>query len=119
MDFHRVTIPRYVLERYETSSYEVLPGQSDERVKTIKNALYSNTTYPDNEFVTYTQVRAGEPVETYFDAHLAALFETIYRFCGLEGKTACIDELTDYLLAHLPDLSADMRHDIEGATNMS
>ena len=115
VDFHRVTIPRYILERYETSSYEILPGQSDERVKTIKSALYSNTTYPDNEFVTYTQVRVGEPVETYFDAHLAALFETIYRSCGLEGKTACIDGLTDYLLAHLPNLSADMRHDIEAS----
>ena len=52
VDFHRVTIPRYVLERYETSSYEILPGQSDERVKAVKLALYSNDTYPDNEFVT-------------------------------------------------------------------
>ena len=58
VDFHRVTIPRYVLERYETSSYEILPGQSDERVKAVKLALYSNDTYPDNEFVTYTCARA-------------------------------------------------------------
>ena len=115
VDFHRVTIPRYVLERYETSSYEILPGQSDERVKAVKLALYSNDTYPDNEFVTYTQVRAGEAVESYFDAHLAALFETIYRFCGLDEKTACIDELTDYLLSNLPNLGADMRHDIEAS----
>ena len=115
VDFHRVTIPRYVLERYKTSSYEILPGQSDERVKAVKLALYSNDTYPDNEFVTYTQVRAGEAVESYFDAHLAALFETIYRFCGLEGKTACIDELTDYLLSNLPNLGPDMRHDIEAS----
>lgn len=41
-----MTIPRYVLERYETSSYEILPGQSDERVKAVKLALYSNDTYP-------------------------------------------------------------------------
>ena len=115
VDFHRVTIPRYVLERYETSSYEILPGQSDERVKAVKLALYSNDTYPDNEFVTYTQVRAGEAVESYFDAHLAALFETIYRFCGLDEKTACIDELTDYLLSNLPNLGPDMRHDIEAS----
>ena len=60
-------------------------------------------------------MRAGEPVETYFDAHLAALLETIYRFCGLEGKTACIDELTDYLLSNLPNLGPDMRHDIEAS----
>ena len=115
VEFHRVTIPRYVLEQYETSDYEILPGQSDERVKTVKKALFSNDTYPDNEFVTYTQVREGEPVETYFDAHLAALFETIYRFCGLDGKTACLDELTQYLLDRLPSLSGAMRHDIEAA----
>lgn len=115
VDFHRVLIPRYVLERYETSGYEVLLGQSDERVKEIKQALYSNTTYPDNEFVTYTQVREGEPVESYFDDHLAALLKTIYRFCGLDGKQACIDELTDYLLSNLPNLSTAMRHDIEAS----
>ena len=115
VSFHRVTIPRYVLERYETSSYEILPGQSDERVKKIKQALYSNDTYPDNEFVTYTQMRAGEPVETYFDDHLATLLETIYRFCGLPEKTACIDELTEYLLSYLPELSPAMRHDIEAS----
>ncbi len=115
VDFHRVTIPRYVLEQFDTSDYEILPGQSDERVKTVKKALNSDDTYPDNEFVTYTQVREGEPVESYFDEHLAALFETIYRFCGLDGKTACLDELTDYLLSYLPELSPAMRHDIEAA----
>ena len=115
VEFHRVTIPRYVLEQYETSEYEILPGQSDERVKTVKKALHSDDTYPDNEFVTYTQVREGESVETYLDDHLAALFETIYRFCGLDGKTACLDELTQYLLDRLPKLSGAMRHDIEAA----
>ena len=115
VEFHRVTIPRYVLEQFDTSDYEILPGQSDERVKTVKKALNSDDTYPDNEFVTYTQVREGQPVETYFDAHLAALFETIYRFCGLDGKTACLDELTQYLLDGLPKLSGSMRHDIEAA----
>ena len=113
--FHRVFLPRYIIEQYADSEYAILPGQSDERVRTVKSMLYSNTTYPNNEFVTYTQVRKGEPVETYFDDHLAALLETIYMFCGLEGKTACIDELTMYLLSHLPSLSEDMRHDIEAA----
>ena len=113
--FHRVLLPRYIIEQYADSEYAVLPGQSDERVRTVKSMLYSNTTYPNNEFVTYTQVREGEPVETYFDDHLAALLETIYMFCGLEGKTACIDELTMYLLSRLPSLSEDMRHDIEAA----
>ncbi len=113
--FHRVLLPRYIIEQYADSEYAILPGQSDERVRTVKSMLYSNTTYPNNEFVTYTQVRAGEPVETYFDDHLAALLETIYMFCGLEGKTACIDELTMYLLSRLPSLSEDMRHDIEAA----
>ena len=37
--FNRVLIPRYVLERYEKSEYEILPGQSDERVKAVKKAL--------------------------------------------------------------------------------
>lgn len=113
--FHRVLLPRYIIEQYADSEYAVLPGHSDERVRTVKSMLYSNTTYPNNEFVTYTQVREGEPVETYFDDHLAALLETIYMFCGLEGKTACIDELTMYLLSRLPSLSEDMRHDIEAA----
>ena len=113
--FHRVLLPRYIIEQYADSEYAILPGQSDERVRTVKSMLYSNTTYPNNEFVTYTQVRKGEPVETYFDDHLAALLETIYMFCGLEGKTACIDELTMYLLSRLPSLSEDMRHDIEAA----
>lgn len=115
VDFHRVLLPRYVIERYESSEYEILPGQSDERVKQIKRQLYSDKTYPNNEFVTYTQVREGEAVETYFDDHLAALIETVYMFCGLEGKNACIDELTCFLLAQLPSLSEDMRHDIEAA----
>ena len=113
--FHRVLVPRYVQEQYADSAYAFLPGQSDEHVREVKRALYSNETYPNNEFVTYTQVRAGEPVETYFDDHLAALLETIYRFCGLPEKEACLDELTDYLLAQLPSLSEDMRHDIEAA----
>lgn len=113
--FHRVLLPRYIIEQYADSEYAILPGQSDERVRTVKSMLYSNTTYPNNEFVTYTQVREGEPVETYFDDHLAALLETIYMFCGLGGKTACIDELTMYLLSRLPSLSEDMRHDIEAA----
>lgn len=113
--FHRVLLPRYIIEQHADSEYAILPGQSDERVRTVKSMLYSNTTYPNNEFVTYTQVREGEPVETYFDDHLAALLETIYMFCGLEGKTACIDELTMYLLSRLPSLSEDMRHDIEAA----
>ena len=111
--FHRVLLPRYLIERYAESEYEILPGQSDARVRDVKLALYSETTYPKNEFVTYTQVRANEPVETYFDDHLAALLETIYMFCGLEGKTACIDELTCWLLEQLPTLSLDMLHDIE------
>ncbi len=113
--FQRVLLPRYVIERYENSEYAILPGQSDARVAQIKRQLYSDKTYPNNEFVTYTQVRADEPVETYFDDHLAALMETIYMFCGLEGKSACIDELTVWLLAQLPSLSEDMRHDIEAA----
>lgn len=113
--FQRVLLPRYVIERYENSEYAILPGQSDARVAQIKRQLYSDKTYPNNEFVTYTQVRADEPVETYFDDHLAALLETIYMFCGLEGKSACIDELTVWLLAQLPGLSEDMRHDIEAA----
>ena len=46
--FNRVLIPRYVLDRYEKSEYEILPGQSDERVKAVKKALYSNDNYPDN-----------------------------------------------------------------------
>lgn len=113
--FQRVLLPRYVIERYENSEYAILPGQSDARVAQIKRQLYSDKTYPNNEFVTYTQVRADEPVETYFDDHLTALLETIYMFCGLEGKSACIDELTVWLLAQLPGLSEDMRHDIEAA----
>lgn len=113
--FQRVLLPRYVIERYENSEYAILPGQSDARVAQIKRQLYSDKTYPNNEFVTYTQVRADEPVEAFFDDHLAALLETIYMFCGLEGKSACIDELTVWLLAQLPSLSEDMRHDIEAA----
>lgn len=111
--FHRVLIPRYVLEQYEESDYAIFPGESDERIRAVKRALYSDRTYPNNEFVTYTQVREGEAVESYFDDHLTALFETIYLFCGLEGKTACLDELTQFLLDRLPELSEEMRHDIE------
>ncbi len=113
VSFHRVLLPRYIVERYDESEYAIQPGQSDARVREVKRALYSDTTYPKNEFVTYTQVRADEPVETYFDDHLAELLSTIYLFCGLEDKTPCIDELTMFLLSQLPTLSEDMRHDIE------
>lgn len=115
VSFQRVLLPCYILEQYEASGFEILPGQSDARVKAVKQALYSEKTYPKNEFVAYTQVREGQPVETYFDDHLAALLETIYMFCGLPEKTACIDELTLFLLDCLPSLSEDMRHDIEAA----
>ena len=101
VSFQRVLLPRYILEQYEASGFEILPGQSDARVKAVKQALYSEKTYPKNEFVAYTQVREGQPVETYFDDHLAALLETIYMFCGLPEKTACIDELTLFLLDEL------------------
>lgn len=113
VSFHRVLLPRYIVERYDESEYAIQPGQSDARVREVKRALYSDTTYPKNEFVTYTQVRADEPVETYFDDHLAELLSTIYMFCGLEDKTPCIDELTMLLLAQIPALSEDMRHDME------
>lgn len=44
--FNRVLIPRYVLERYEKSEYEILPGQSDERVKAVKRHSIPMTITP-------------------------------------------------------------------------
>ncbi|MBQ6431052.1 MAG: C39 family peptidase [Oscillospiraceae bacterium] len=129
--FRRLYLPEYVLERYADSSYAVYPGETDARVGEIKRILNSDKAsdlyFLENELVTYTQVRPE--VVDYFDDHLAVLFETVYLFFGLEGKTPCLDELTWYLIDLLKDVSKsrdnlasrpeiiaeyrDMLHDIE------
>lgn len=129
--FCRLYLPEYVLERYENSSFEIYPGETDARVGEIKRILNSDKSsdlyFLENELVTYTQIRPE--VVDYFDGHLATLFETIYLFFGLEGKAPCLDELTCYLVDLLKDVSKskdnlanhpgiitdyrDMLHDIE------
>lgn len=131
VNFYHFYLPEYVLERYGESSFAVYPGETDERVGEIKKILNSDKAtdlyFIENEFVTYTQIRPE--VVNYFDDHLAALFETIYLFFGLEGKEPCLDELTCYLIDLLKDVSKskdnlaghpeviaeyrDMLHDIE------
>lgn len=120
--FHRLLLPRYVIEQFDHSDYAVAPGQCDARVTQIKEYLISNDNFPYNEYVTYTQVRppyaAGEEsewIETYFDEHLAIFLQTLYRFCALEDKEPVIDELTCYLLECLPNVSQSMSWDIESA----
>ena len=44
VSFHRVLLPRYIIERYDESEYAIEPGQSDARVREVKRALYSDTT---------------------------------------------------------------------------
>lgn len=121
-EFHRLLVPRYVLEQFANSDYSVVPGQCDDRVTEVKRFLLSNDHFPYNEYVTYTQVRppyaTGEErewIETYFDDHLAVFLQTVYRFCGLEDKEPVIDELTCYLLESLPNVSRNMSWDIESA----
>ena len=131
VEFYHFYLPEYVLERYSESSFAVYPGETDERVGEIKKILNSDKAtdlyFIENELVTYTQIRPE--VVNYFDDHLAALFETIYLFFGLEGKEPCLDELTCYLIDLLKDVSKskdnlanhpeviaeyrDMLHDIE------
>lgn len=131
VEFYHFYLPEYVLERYSESSFAVYPGETDERVGEIKKILNSDKAtdlyFIENELVTYTQIRPE--VVNYFDDHLAALFETIYLFFGLDGKEPCLDELTCYLIDLLKDVSKskdnlanhpeviaeyrDMLHDIE------
>lgn len=120
--FYRLVIPQYVMERFGESSYAIYPGQADPRVAEIKQFLFSDDHFKDNEFVTYTQIRppkaAGEErewIETYFDDHLAVFFKTLYLFCGLEDKEPCLDELTRYLVEWLPNATQPMKWDIEVA----
>lgn len=115
VSFYSCCIPRYMLERFEASEYAIYPGQTDERVGTLKKLLNSDAKnaefFRDNEFVTYTQIRPE--VVDYFDEHLQTLLQCIYQFCGLEDKTPCVDELTVWLVDQLKYADADIRHDIE------
>lgn len=130
--FQRLLLPQEILDRYAQSDYAVYPGEQHDLVRQWKLFLYSNSNFPNNEFVTYSQVRPpntkddidadywieGDDYESvlyYFDDHLKSLLETLYLFCGLEDKEPCLDELTCYLLEQLPRVSLDMRQDIERA----
>jgi hypothetical protein len=103
--FHRWVLPAYLVDRYAESAYEVWPGESDELVKNMKMALYSDTGYSTNngrfrknEFVTYTQVRPPlsdmgkseyNDVVYFFDDRFATLVETIYLFVQLADIIKC------------------------------
>ncbi len=110
-EYQRLLIPRYILDRYPEDPDAPAPGDTDELVGTVKRALNSDETYPHNELVTYTQVRP-EVVE-YFDEHLALFLQTLYQFCGLSDKEPRLDGLTLYLLDQLPEISPEMRNDVE------
>ena len=112
-EIHRVVIPQYILESCAQDSLSVKPGERSDVVEEVKLHLYSNDTFPKNEFVTYTQVRPE--VVDYFDEHLALFFETLYRFAGLEGKEPVLDGVTYYLAMNLQNLSYPLRNDIEVA----
>ena len=112
-DIHRIVIPQYVVEACAEDTTLVQPGQRDAAVEEVKQFLFSNDNFPNNEFVTYTQVRPE--VVDYFDEHLALFFETLYQFSGLEGKEPVLDGLTRYLALHLQNLSHELRNDIEVA----
>jgi len=109
--YQRILIPRYIRERYGEDAAAPAPGQSDPLVEQVKKTLNSDEIYPKNELVTYTQVRPE--VVSYFDGHLAIFLQTLYQFCGLADKEPRLDALTLYLLDRLPELSAELRNDIE------
>ncbi len=125
VEFQHLLIPGYVLDMDEGEG--PVPGDSGDLVRTYKLHLYTDHNFPANEFITYSQIRP--PVESnrytdltdeecgqvsyYFDEHLATLLKTIYRFCGLEDKSPCLDEQTLYILDHLPGVSTEMLQDIE------
>ena len=110
---HRVIIPQYILDACAEDTDTVQPGGRSELVAEVKRHLNSNDVFPNNEFVTYTQVRPE--VVDYFDEHLALFFETLYRFCGLEGKEPELDAVTRYLAMNLQNLGGPLRNDIEVA----
>lgn len=109
--YQRLLVPRYVLERFPGEENAPRQGDTSQTVEKVKMDLYSNDRYPHNELVTYTQVRPE--VVQYFDEHLALFLQTLYQFCGLPDKEPQLDSLTLYLLEQLPDISAEMRNDIE------
>lgn len=128
--FQRLLIPQEIVTQFETSEYAVYPGERDDLVRQWKLFLYDDKNFSGNEYVTYSQVRPPntkddidsdywiegddyEDVLYYFDDHLKTLLETIYLFCGLEEKEACLDELTCHILRQLPQVSLAMRQDIE------
>ena len=109
--YQRLLLPAYLLERFPEETDAPRPGDTSDVVEKVKLALNSNDIYPHNELVTYTQVRPE--VVRYFDEHLALFLQTLYQFCGLPDKEPCLDGLTLYLLDRLPEISAEMRNDIE------
>ena len=112
-EIHRVIIPQYVWDQCAADGETVRPGERDPMVEEVKRHLNSNDVFPNNEYVTYTQVRPE--VVDYFDEHLALFLETLYRFCGLEGKEPELDAVTRYLAMNLQNLSHELRNDIEVA----
>lgn len=130
--FQRLLLPQEVRDRFSDSDFAVYPGESHELVRQWKLFLYSNDNFPNNEFVTYSQVRPPntrndidsdywiegddyEDVVYYFDDHLKSFLQTLYLFCGLEDKEPCLDDLTCFLLQQLPQVSLNMRQDLERA----
>ena len=113
--FFRIAVPQFVTERFSQSAYAVKPGETDEHVGAMKDFLSSNPVFEPhdtgNEFVTYSQCRPE--VKNVFDSHLEVLLQTIYDFCGLDGRQPCVDELSWYLVQRLADVSSPMRNGIE------
>ena len=128
--FQHILVPQSVLDECAESDFAVYSGETHDLVRQWKLFLYSNANFPSNEFVTYSQVRPPntrddidsdywiegddyEDVLYYFDDHLKSFLETVYLFCGMEGKEPCLDALTCHLLENLPYLSVNMLQDIE------
>lgn len=107
IEFCRICVPQYVIERFGQSAFAIYPGERDERVGALKKKLNSDSGdalyFRENELVAYSQMRPE--VLDVFDDHLAALVKTVYLFCGLEEKEPCIDELTVWLIDHLAEVS--------------
>lgn len=112
-ELHRIVIPRYIQEACAQDTTLVQPGARSPVVEEVKQHLFSNNVFPNNEFVTYTQVRPE--VVDYLDEHLALFFSTLYRFCGMPDKEPVLDGLTYYLAMNLQHLSDPLRNDIEVA----
>jgi len=109
--FRKFKIPESIMDKYGSSTEGVKYQESHVDVETAKKKLSNMETYPNSEFVGWSQVTSDRI--RYFDEKLKYLIETLYLFAGLDGREAKLDDITLYLIDQLSTIPLEDRYNVE------